>query len=68
MKESYQNLKHKLWYTTLLNKIDIQELCDATEDAIIADGGSHGLSPQLEKIRRLLEGSCSYTGKNINNW
>ena len=31
--------KTEAMHATLLNKVDIQELCDATEDAIIADGG-----------------------------
>ena len=41
---------------TSLNKIDLQKLCDATEEAIEHDGGFGWLkAPSREKIRRLLE-------------
>ena len=32
-----------------LNKIDLQELCDATEDAILADGGFGWIKPPARK-------------------
>ncbi len=34
---------------TKLNKIDLQELCDATEEAILADGGFGWINPPVRK-------------------
>jgi len=49
--------KTQALHTTLLNKIDIQELCDATEDAIIADGGFGWLkSPVRKKLEDYWKG------------
>ena len=36
---------------TALNKIDLQELCDATEEAIVADGGFGWVNPPVKKNR-----------------
>lgn len=41
--------KTETQYVTNLNRIDIQELCDATEDAILADGGFGWLKLPVRK-------------------
>ena len=43
-------------FTSILNNADIEELCDATEDAILADGVIWlDKSSSKKKISRLLE-------------
>ena len=39
-----------------LSKIDLQELCDATEEAIIAGGGFDDITSTIKDIARLLKG------------
>ena len=52
-----------------LTKVDLQELCDATEEAILAGGGFGWVSPpSLKNTSRLLERGLAYTRKGFDYW
>ena len=55
-------------FISTLNNADIEELCDATEDAILVDGGFGWINPPPRKISWLLEGCIISTRKIINSW
>ena len=41
-----------------LTKVDLQELCDATEEAILAGGGFGWVSPPTNKTIRITGKAC----------
>ena len=52
-----------------LSKIDLQELCEATEEAILAGGGFGWISPpSLKTLQDYWERGSNYTRKSIDYW
>ena len=41
-----------------LSKIDLQELCEATEEAILAGGGFGWISPPSQKLFKIIGKGC----------